>query len=139
VNLQRVRNQPVSLFVNGTLMRGLPLHGNLAGAMFIGVTRTAPRYRLFSIRDIHPAMMAVPDGDGVAVTGEVYDITLGHLQRVLKAEPAGLGLGVVDLEGGSACLGIVWASSRPPARAPDISAFGGWREYQTADSAGRGP
>jgi hypothetical protein len=31
----------------------------------------------------------------VAVTGEVYDITLGHLQRVLEVEPAGLGLGVV--------------------------------------------
>lgn len=31
----------------------------------------------------------------MAVTGEVYDITLGHLQRVLEVEPAGLGLGVV--------------------------------------------
>jgi len=132
VSLKRVRNQPISLFVNGTLMRGLPLHGNLAGAEFIGVAQTAPRYRLFSVRDIHPAMLAAPEGNGVAVTGEVYDINLGHLQRVLEGEPAGLGLGVVNLEDGSACLGILWASSRPPAMAIDISAFGGWREYQAA-------
>jgi gamma-glutamylcyclotransferase (GGCT)/AIG2-like uncharacterized protein YtfP len=132
VNLSRIRSQPVSLFVNGTLMRGLQLHRNLAGAVFIGVVRTAPRYRLFSVRDIHPAMMAALEGNGVAVTGEVYDITLGHLQRVLEGEPTDLGLGVVDLEDGSACLGIIWASSRPPARAIDISAFGGWREYQAA-------
>lgn len=133
VKLNGIRSQPVSLFVNGTLMRGLPLHGNLAGAVFIGVSRTAPRYRLFSVRDNHPAMVAAQEENGVAVTGEIYDITLGHLQRVLEGEPAGLGLGVADLEDGSACLGILWASSRPPARAIDISAFGGWREYRAAD------
>jgi len=132
VSLKRVRHQPVSLFVNGTLMRGFPLHGNLAGAEFIGVARTVPRYRLFSVRGIHPAMLAAPEENGVAVTGEVYDINLGHLRHVLEGEPAGLGLGVVDLEDGPACLGILWASSRPPARAIDISQFGGWREYQAA-------
>ena len=30
------------LFVNGTLMRGLALHGNLDGAEFAGAFRTAP-------------------------------------------------------------------------------------------------
>lgn len=132
VNLNGIRSQPVSLFVNGTLMRGWPLHGNLAGAVFIDVARTAPRYRLFSVRDIHPAMMAARERAGVAVTGEIYDIALGHLQHVLEGEPAGLGLGVVDLEDGSACLGILWVSSGPPAQAIDISAFGGWREYRAA-------
>jgi gamma-glutamylcyclotransferase (GGCT)/AIG2-like uncharacterized protein YtfP len=42
------------LFVNGTLMRGLALHGNLAGAEFLGVACTAPVYRLYSIDDRHP-------------------------------------------------------------------------------------
>jgi hypothetical protein len=32
------------LFVNGTLMRGLPLHDNLAGAELLEQTRTAPVY-----------------------------------------------------------------------------------------------
>lgn len=41
----------VCLFVNGTLMRGGPLHPNLAGAVFRGPARTLPRYRLLSVRD----------------------------------------------------------------------------------------
>lgn len=116
-------------------MRGLPLHGNLAGAVFTGVVRTARRYRLFSVRDIHPAMMPALEGNGAAIKGEIYDVLLGHLQHVLEDEPAGLGLGVVDLEDGARCLGILWTSSCPPVRAIDISTFGGWREYQAAARA----
>jgi gamma-glutamylcyclotransferase (GGCT)/AIG2-like uncharacterized protein YtfP len=130
-----VRASPVSLFVNGTLMRGLDLHRNLAGAAFLGVARTAPRYRLYSVRDEHPAMLAAPPGDGTAITGEVYDLGLSHLRRVMAAEPAGLGLGVIDLETGNICLGILWTAARLPRRAVDVSAFGGWREYQMSLSA----
>ncbi len=42
------------LFVNGTLMRGLTLHGNLDGARFVEAARTSASYRLFSIGDLHP-------------------------------------------------------------------------------------
>jgi gamma-glutamylcyclotransferase (GGCT)/AIG2-like uncharacterized protein YtfP len=130
--VNRIRTEPVSLFVNGTLMRGLHLHENLAEAVFIGVARTAPRYRLFSVRDIHPAMIPALEGDGAAIKGEIYEIFLDHLQHVLDHEPPGLGLGVVDLENGAQCLGIIWTLSRLPVRAIDITAFGGWREYQTS-------
>jgi len=47
----------VELFVNGTLMRGDVLHQNLDGARFISEARTAPRYRLYSIGDVHPGMI----------------------------------------------------------------------------------
>src|SRR5216684_3618538 len=61
----------IVLFVNGTLMRGEPLHGNLAGAKFLGSATTAPRYRLFSVHDVHPAMLRQTSGPGAAVKGEL--------------------------------------------------------------------
>ena len=50
------------LAVNGTLMRGLDLNGNLlaVGASFVREARTAPHYRLWSIGDRHPAMLRTP-------------------------------------------------------------------------------
>ena len=76
------------LFVNGTLMRGLALHGNLAGAEFVGEARTAPIYRLYSIGDRHPGMFEVADG-GVAVAGEIYRVPDEVWRRVEAGEPPG--------------------------------------------------
>ena len=59
------------LFVNGTLMRGLKLHDNLAGAEFLGEAVTEPVYRMYSIGDVHPGMFEVAEG-GVAVKDELY-------------------------------------------------------------------
>jgi gamma-glutamylcyclotransferase (GGCT)/AIG2-like uncharacterized protein YtfP len=129
----------VSLFVNGTLMRGEPLHGNLAGATFIGPAQTASRYRLLSVRDIHPAMILAGPSQGVAVSGELYDLDLGPLQHVLEEEPPGLGLGVVELQAGNLSLGIVWTAAQLPDHAEDISAFGGWREYRASQGSPRTP
>ena len=52
------------LAVNGTLMRGLELNGNLlrAGARFVREARTLPSYRLWSIGDVHPAMLRSSKG-----------------------------------------------------------------------------
>jgi gamma-glutamylcyclotransferase (GGCT)/AIG2-like uncharacterized protein YtfP len=122
----------VSLFVNGTLMRGEPLHGNLAGTRFIGPARTAPRYRLLSVGGRHPAMIPAGVGPGAAISGELYELDLVQLQRVLEHEPPGLGLGVVELEDGSRTLGILWTARNMPESATDISIYGGWREYRTA-------
>jgi AGZA family xanthine/uracil permease-like MFS transporter len=121
----------IELFVNGTLMRGDVLHANLDGARFVSEARTVPRYRLFSIGDVHPGMV-VAEGDGAAVTGEIYELDLEHLERLLVAEPPGLGLGVVELENGDKSLGIFWIGPELPQSAVDISNFGGWREYRRA-------
>ena len=62
----------IRLAVNGTLMRGLELNGNLlaAGAAFNRDAMTVPSYRLWSIGDRHPAMLRVAHG-GVAIAVEV--------------------------------------------------------------------
>jgi gamma-glutamylcyclotransferase (GGCT)/AIG2-like uncharacterized protein YtfP len=127
------------LFVNGTLMRGFALEGNLAGAQFLGEVRTAPVYRLYSIGDRHPGMFQVPSG-GVAVAGEVYLVTDEIWRRVEAGEPPGLYRGTVTLEDGRRVCGILYPRQLAEGRHADISFYGGWRAYlawKGALSAGR--
>jgi gamma-glutamylcyclotransferase (GGCT)/AIG2-like uncharacterized protein YtfP len=117
------------LAVNGTLMRGLELNGNLlrAGARFLREARTAPAYRLYSIGDVHPAMQRVAEG-GVCVALELWELPAANVARVLREEPAGLCVGKVELEDGAQVLGVLgeaWLC----ARGRDITTHGGWRAY----------
>jgi len=121
----------VQLFVNGTLMRGLELHANLDGARFCGERSTAAHYRLFSVDDVHPAMVR-DDARGVAVAGELYEVPLPVLQALLEGEPPGLGIGVVELDDGELTLGIVWLAPELPVSARDISEYGDWRRYRAS-------
>ena len=119
---------PIELFVNGTLMRGLALHPNLAGAEFVGACHTAPRYRLYSISDVHPGMFEVTEG-GVAVEGELYRVPDDVLRRVEAREPPGLYRGPVMLSDGRQVDGILYPRELAEGLHTDISSFGGWRAY----------
>ena len=120
------------LAVNGTLMRGLELNGNLlaAGATFVRETRTAPVYRLWSINDRHPAMVRVATG-GVAVAVEVWSVPAAGLAGILLAEPPGLSIGKVRLEDGSEVLGVLGEPILCEGQR-EITALGGWRAYIAA-------
>ncbi len=119
----------VFLAVNGTLMRGLALNGNLvdAGATFVRETTTAPAYRLWSIDDLHPAMIRVRDG-GVAVAVEVWRVPAPALASVLLGEPPGLAVGKVRLADGTDVLGVLGEPILCDGQR-DISQHGGWRAY----------
>ena len=116
------------LFVNGTLMRGLALHANLAGASFVGAVRTATRYRIHSINDVHPGMYEVESG-GVSVEGELYRVPDEVWRRVEAGEPEHLYRGPVQLKDESVVPGILYPRERIQATDRDISAYGGWRRY----------
>ena len=118
----------IELFVNGTLMRGLALHANLAGAELLGELRTATRYRLYSIDDVHPGMFEVDEG-GVAVPGELYRLPDEVWRRVEAGEPPNLYKGPIALEDGRIVDGILYPRELAESRHRDISSFGGWREY----------
>lgn len=122
--------EPVTLFVNGTLMRGQKLHGNLAGADFLGEVRTAPRYRLYSIGDVHPGMFEVEAG-GVAVVGELYRLPHEVRARVQAGEPPHLYRGPVELEDGRVVDGILYPRQLTAGQR-DISEFADWRAYLAA-------
>jgi len=118
----------VILAVNGTLMRGLELNPNMiaAGARFVREARTAPEYRLYSIKDVHPAMLRSPGGGSIAL--ELWEVPAEGVAGILLAEPAGLAIGKVVLEDRSEVLGVLgepWLCEG----APEITRHGGWRRY----------
>jgi len=129
----------VLLAVNGTLMRGLELNPNLlaVNATFVRETTTEPAYRLWSIKDKHPAMIRVKSG-GVAVTVEVWAVPREGLAAILLAEPPGLSIGKVKLMDCSEVLGVLGE----PVLCEDereITEYRGWRSYlahATDDAAG---
>ncbi|MEV0623472.1 gamma-glutamylcyclotransferase [Nonomuraea sp. NPDC050404] len=120
----------VALAVNGTLMRGLELNGNLldAGATFLREDATAPCYRLWSIDDRHPAMIRTTDGSGVSVAVEVWEVPAEGLAGVLLSEPAGLSIGKVSLADGTEVLGVVGEPFLVAGKR-EITEFTGWRRY----------
>jgi gamma-glutamylcyclotransferase (GGCT)/AIG2-like uncharacterized protein YtfP len=120
----------LELFVNGTLMRGLKLHPNLDGAEFLGEFRTAPKYRIFSIGDVHPGMYRVEQG-GISVPGEIYWLPDEVWARVEAGEPPGLYKGPIELSDGRWVDGILFPEAMTVGQR-EITSFGGWREYWEA-------
>lgn len=121
--------ETVLLAVNGTLMRGLELNGNLlaVGAEFVEETTTEPAYGLWSVDDRYPAMLRVPSG-GAAITVEVWAVPLAGLARILLQEPPGLCIGKIRLINGQEVLGVLGEPLTCDGK-PNITQWGGWRAY----------
>jgi hypothetical protein len=122
----------VDLAVNGTLMRGLALNPNLigVGATFVREAFTEPAYRLWSIGDVHPAMVRVKDG-GVAIAVELWQVPAAGLATILWQEPPGLSIGKVRLENGEIVLGVLGEPILCENQL-EITKWGGWRAYMAS-------
>jgi hypothetical protein len=128
-----IAQENVLLAVNGTLMRGLELEPNLVnlGATFVREDRTEPAYRLYSINDIHPAMVRVPANatNGVSVAVEIWSIPADGVATLLGKEPPGLSIGKAKLQNGSIVLGVI-AEPALVVEMKDISNYNGsFRDY----------
>ncbi|MBD1919821.1 glutamyl-tRNA amidotransferase [Microcoleus sp. FACHB-831] len=124
--------ETLNLAVNGTLMRGLELNGNLliVGATFVREATTEPIYRLWSINDRYPAMLRVREG-GVAIAVEVWAVPTASLGTILLQEPAGLCIGKVRLSDGEVVLGVLGEPICCENKS-EITQWGGWRAYMEA-------
>src|SRR5262249_31829031 len=124
----------ILLAVNGTLMRGLELNGNLlaAGATFVREARTAPVYGLWSIGDRHPAMVRVATG-GATIALEVWSVPAAGLASILQQEASGLCIGKVRLEDGDEGRGVLGEPILCEGQR-EITAHGGWRAYVASRS-----
>ena len=69
------------------------------GSTFIREDRTMPEYRLYSINDVHPAMVRVPANatNGVSVVVEIWCVPADGLATLLGQEPPGLSIGKARL------------------------------------------
>lgn len=122
--------ETVKMFVNGEAMRGGRLAPNLENASFRGETRTAARYRFFSVRNEYPALLPV-DEDGYQVQGELYEVSYSDLRDLLlPKEPAELELTIIELEDGtgSLCMRLRPDCVNLP-ELEDISQLGSWRMF----------
>lgn len=122
----------VNLAVNGTLMRGLALNPNLmgVGAVFVREAMTEATYRLWSIGDVHPAMVRVREG-GAAIAVEVWQVPSTGLGTLLWQEPPGLSIGKVRLEDGDVVLGVLGEPILCENQL-EITEWGGWRAYMNS-------
>jgi hypothetical protein len=119
----------IEFAVNGTLMRGLELNHNLqnVGATFVREDTTAPIYRLWSINDVHPAMLRTSQA-GQAIALEIWQLSPDALGKILLSEPAGLCIGKIVLTNGQEVLGVLGEPFLCEGQR-EITNYGGWRAY----------
>ncbi len=119
----------VELAVNGTLMRGLALNGNLTslGSKFRREAHTASCYQLWSIDDVHPAMMKTESG-GSEIALEIWEVPAEGGATLLLQEPPGLCIGRITLSDGEEVLGVLGEPHICRGKG-EITSWGGWREY----------
>ncbi len=117
------------MFLSGDGMRGGPLHHKLQGAPLIAKSKTAPKYRFYSVGGHYPALEPV-SGSGSSIEGEIYDVPLQVLRdQLLPAEPAALELRIVELvDGGAALAMMLRREFTRPGDLTDISEAGSWRK-----------
>jgi gamma-glutamylaminecyclotransferase len=121
-------------FICGSALSGQPHHGNLGDARFLGEARTAPRYRLHSVRDQHPGIYEVSEG-GISIAGELYEFSPEQHANMLAGEPPDLYEAPVELDDGTTASAMIYPRELIEQRGyADISEYGGWAAYKAATS-----
>jgi allophanate hydrolase len=135
-----------TLVVCGAHLSGQPLNPFLLGlgATLVGTGRTAPLYRMHALPPVldadgrvtappRPGLVRQAAG-GAAVDVEVYELPVASLGALLLTVAPPLAVGHLVLADGTAALGFV-CEAYAAATSPDITAFGGWRDYLALTAA----
>lgn len=127
---------PVELLVVGAHLSGQPLNHQLiaAGASLIGDVQTSSDYRLFALDTVPPKPGLVRvDGGGIPIAGELWRVPAAGFAGFVAALPEPMGIGAVRLEDGRSAAGFLCERVALDG-AEDITAFGGWRTYRSAQT-----
>lgn len=120
-------------FICGSALRGQPDHANLGGARFLSSARTAPKYRLHSVKNgWHPGIYAVESG-GISIPGELYDLTDDQYRALLAGEPPDMYEAPIQLDDGGTASAMLYPRELIERDGePDISHYGGWAAYKAS-------
>jgi allophanate hydrolase len=124
----------VDLVVVGAHLTGQPLNPQLRqrGGVLVGAVVTAAAYRLWALDTTppKPGLLRVRGG-GATVRGEHWRLPVAGLGALVAALPAPMTIGSVELDDGRRLVGFLVESSavQDVPGPPDITAYGGWREY----------
>ncbi len=122
----------MQFFICGSALRGQPDHGNLGEATFVRAATTKPVYRLHSVDDKHPGIYEVGTG-GVAIAGEVYELTDEQHAHLISTEPPNLYEAPVQLDDGTSVNAMIYPRALIEERGyADISHHGGWAAFKAA-------
>ena len=120
------------VFICGSALRGQPDHEGMRSSTFIRQTKTKPIYRMHSAENgWHPAIYLVA-ANGIAIPGEVYEMTLINFERLCANEPPHMYPAEVLLEEGSAIAFFYPQELVEKYNWLDISDYGGWASYKAA-------
>ncbi len=123
------------VFICGSALKGQPDHQNLQSAKFIKTTKTLPQYRLHAAEDgWHPAIYATETG-GIAIPGEIYEMTTEQYEYLLANEPPHMYPETVNLEGKETAIAMLYPQELIEKHNwPDISDLGGWAAYKSLNN-----
>ena len=127
----------IEVAVVGAHLTGMALNRELQnlGGRLLGATQTAPDYRLHALNGTippKPGMLRVAPGAGTKIAVETWALSAAGFGKFVAAIPAPLSIGTVRLADGREVKGfLVEPAALEGAR--DISEYGGWRAYVSAD------
>ena len=128
-----LRDGEIPLAVVGAHLSGMTLNGELRlrNARFVEETKTTADYRLYALTGVtppKPGLLRVADGEGAAITVEVWALSPAEFGRFVGDIPPPMSIGTVRLAGGGSAKGFL-VEARAVDGARDISSFGGWRAF----------
>ena len=113
----------------GTFMSGQSGHENVDDAKLLDRVRTAPRYLLYLVDELWPAL--IPAGAGLEIECELYEVAEEQLGRLALIEPPGWRRAPVELADGRVAEAFV-GHPELAARGVDISAHRSWAAFVAA-------
>jgi len=130
----------VILAVIGAHLSGFPLNHQLTGrgAALLEVVETAPDYAPFALTGTtppKPGMIRVGENRGVSIEAELWSLTPEAFGSFVAEVPPPMTIGTIRLADGRQVKGFL-CEEFVTHKAEPISAFGGWRNYLSAQTAG---